>query len=234
MSIRLDVRDLPNYSLTEVAKYLQLPTRTLRSWVCGDDFRTSQGKRSFTPLIELPSGSRNPLSFSFTNLIEAHVLSAIWRLHQARFPLDKVHAALDYLNQEFSVPHPLAQLEFQTDGVHLFVEQFGGLLNISSREQLALEEVFCQFLSRIERDPSGLPIKLFPFTRNFDQNAPKMVVIDPYISFGRPVLIKTGIPTIILAERYKAGESIKELVKDYQCDSALIEEGIRCELDLVA
>jgi len=61
-----------------------------------------------------------------------------------------------------------------------------------------------------------------------------MVVIDPYISFGRPVLIKTGIPTIILAERYKAGESIKELVKDYQCDSALIEEGIRCELDLVA
>ena len=139
-----------------------------------------------------------------------------------------------YLNQEFSAPHPLAKLEFQTDGVNLFVEQFGELLNVSLTGQLALKEVFYQFLSRIERDPSGLPIKLFPFTRNFDINAPKIVVIDPYISFGRPVLIGTGIPTIILAERYKAGESIHELAIDYQCDRTLIEEGIRCELDLVA
>ncbi|MFM6395323.1 MAG: DUF433 domain-containing protein [Planktothrix sp.] len=233
MSIRLEVRDLPNYCLPEAAKYLQLPTETLRSWILGDDVRTyRQEKRSFTPLIKLPSSSEEQLSF--TNLIEAHVLSAIWRLHQDPFPLNEVHVALDYLNQKFSVPHPLAKLEFETKGVYLFVENFGGLLNISPTEKLALKEVFYQFLSRIERDRSGLPIKLFPFTRNFDQNAPKMVVIDPYISFGRPVLIKTGIPTIILAERYKAGESIKELVKDYQCDSALIEEGIRCELDLVA
>jgi len=230
MPMGLEVRDLPNYSLPEVAKYLQLSTGTLRYWVYGRYYPTRQGKQYFTPLIELPPNSKKQLSF--TNLIEAHVLSAIRRLHQV--PLAKVRAALDYLNQEFSAPHPLAKLEFQTDGVNLFVEQFGELLNVSLTGQLALKEVFYQFLSRIERDPSGLPIKLFPFTRNFDINAPKIVVIDPYISFGRPVLIGTGIPTIILAERYKAGESIDELVVDYQCDRTLIEEGIRCELDLVA
>lgn len=228
MSMDLDVRDLPNYSLTEVAKYLQLPTGTLRSWVYGRYYPTRQGKQYFTPLIELASEKQ----LSFNNLIEVHVLSAIRRLHQV--PLAKVRAALDYLNQEFSAPHPLAKLEFQTDGVNLFVEQFGELLNVSFKGQLALKEVFYQFLSRIERDPSGLPIKLFPFTRNFDINAPKIVVIDPYISFGRPVLMGTGIPTIILAERYKAGESIHELAVDYQCEHSLIEEGIRSELDLVA
>lgn len=228
MSMGLEVRDLPNYSLTEVAKYLQLPTGTLRSWVYGRYYPTRQGKQYFTPLIELASEKQ----LSFNNLIEVHVLSAIRRLHQV--PLAKVRVALDYLNQEFSAPHPLAKLEFQTDGVNLFVEQFGGLLNVSLTGQLALKEVFYQFLSRIERDPSGLPIKLFPFTRNFDINSPRIVVIDPRISFGRPVLIETGIPTIILAERYKAGESINELAIDYQCDPSLIEEGIRCELDLVA
>ncbi len=51
---------------------------------------------------------------------------------------------------------------------------------------------------------------------------------------GRPVLVGTGIPTAILAERYKAGESIDELALDYGCDRLQIEEAIRCELRLVA
>jgi uncharacterized protein (DUF433 family) len=59
-------------------------------------------------------------------------------------------------------------------------------------------------------------------------------MIDPRISFCRPVLAGIGIPTAMLAERYKAGDSIDELAEDYNCDRLQIEEGIRCELQLVA
>jgi uncharacterized protein (DUF433 family) len=60
------------------------------------------------------------------------------------------------------------------------------------------------------------------------------VVIDPRVSFGRPVLAGTGIPTAVLAERYKAGEPIAALAADYHCDTAMIDEAIRCELRLAA
>ena len=57
-----------------------------------------------------------------------------------------------------------------------------------------------------------------------------MVVIDPDISFGRPVIAGTGITTSIIAERYKAGESIADLGHDYGRPRNEIEEAIRCEL----
>ena len=50
------------------------------------------------------------------------------------------------------------------------------------------------------------------------------------ISYGRPVLVGTGIPMALLAEPYKAGESIDELAEDYGRQRKEIEEAIRCEL----
>jgi uncharacterized protein (DUF433 family) len=63
---------------------------------------------------------------------------------------------------------------------------------------------------------------------------PKVIVIDPFITFGRPVLAGTGIPTAIVAERYKAGESIKELAQDYDLLPQAVQEAIRCELETTA
>ncbi len=56
------------------------------------------------------------------------------------------------------------------------------------------------------------------------------MMIDPRVTFDRPVLAGTGIPTAVLADRYKAGESMGDLADDYECERDLIEEAIRCEL----
>ena len=61
-----------------------------------------------------------------------------------------------------------------------------------------------------------------------------MVVIDPRLSAGRPVIAGTGLTTQIVAERYKAGESIGELARDYERGNEEIEEAIRCELQAAA
>lgn len=81
---------------------------------------------------------------------------------------------------------------------------------------------------------AGRAAQLFPFTGRNEQEAPKTVVFNPRISFGRPVLLETGIPTVILAERYKAGESMEHLAEDYGIDHLQVQEAIRCELPLVA
>jgi uncharacterized protein (DUF433 family) len=220
----------PAYSIVEASRYLSIPPATLRSWVAGRKYPTGSGPKVFRPIIQLPDDARAGLSF--VNLVEAHVLDAIRRHHQV--PLNKIREAIHYLRKHFSSTHPLAEPRFQTDGIDLFVERFGRLINVTQSGQIALRELLKAHLHRVEHDATGNAVRLYPFTRKRDLREPKVVVIDPHISYGRPVLVGTGIPTALVAERYKAGESIDELAEDYGRSRKEIEEAIRCELWLEA
>jgi len=169
---------------------------------------------------------------SFVNLIEAHVLDAIRREHQ--IPLDKVRIPIEYLKKEFGTDHPLADHPLETDGLDLFVDRYGELINLSRAGQTAMRQLLEGYLRRIERDAAGAAIRLYPFTRKRDLNEPRLIVIDPQVSFGRPVLVGTGVPTSVVAERYKAGDSVEDLASDYGRERLEIEEAIRCELQLEA
>lgn len=225
-----DPRELPAYGIPEAAHYLRIPAATLRSWVLGRYYPTSVGSRLFKPIVLLPEKER-PL-LSFINLVEVHVLDAIRRKHEV--PLKKVRGALDYLQRHFPSAHPLADQRFETDGINLFVQKYGQLINISQDGQLAIRNMLEAHLRRIERDEAGLAVRLFPFTRKRDLDEPKFVVIDPYVSFGRPVLVGSGVRTAVVAERYKAGESVDQLAEDYGRKRLEIEEAIRCELEVEA
>lgn len=227
---RYDLRNIPTYPIFEAARYLLILEGTLRSWVLGRHYQAKGIKKFFQPLIELPNPKIRQLSF--TNLVEAHVLRVIRSEHL--ISLDKVRSALEYVENHYQLRHPLSRIEFQTDAADLFVESVGRLINASRAGQLALRGTLKNHLKRIELDEAGVAAKLFPYTLSLEGDDPKTLVIDPRISFGRPVLVGTGIPTAILAERYKAGESIDELALDYGCDRLQIEEAIRCELRLVA
>lgn len=225
-----DLRDIPAYGLSEASHYLGIPKATLRSWVLGRHYPIEAGKQFFRPIIELPDKEK-PL-LSFVNLVESHVLEAIRQRHGIKFW--RVRGAVEYIERHLDSRHPLAEQRFVTDGADLFVEQFGKLVNISREGQLAIKELIQTYLRRIERDSAGFPIRLYPFTRERKPDEPKTIVIDPYISFGRPVLAGTGIATTIIAQRYKAGESIEELAEDYGRPTSDIQEAIRCELWLNA
>lgn len=225
-----DPRELPAYTIWEAVHYLRIPLTTLRSWVLGRYYPTELERRHFKPIINLADKDNHLLSF--INLVEIHVLDAIRRRHN--IPLHKIRTALSYLQSQFHAKHPLADQTFETNGLDLFIQKYGQLINISQAGQLAMRDLLQAHLRRIERDPSGIPVRLYPFTRKRQPEEPKAVVIDPYVSFGRPVLAGTGIATAIIAERYKAGESIDELANDYGRQRFEIEEAIRCELQVEA
>jgi uncharacterized protein (DUF433 family) len=148
----------------------------------------------------------------------------------------RIRKAIDYLKLDTGERYPLArhELGFETDGANLFVTRMGQLVSASERGQTAWREVLQVFLQRVDYDASGLALRFYPFTRDFRTDGPKSVVIDPAVCFGRPSLVGRGISTAMVASRYKAGESMAELVADYDCEQALIEEAIRAELDLQA
>ena len=225
-----DPRELPAYSITEAARYLRMPEATLRSWVVGRPYPTTGGQRFFRPVIHLPEDGRPVLSF--VNMVEAHVLEAI--RHHESIPLHKVRTAVAFLERHYHSRHPLAEHQFETDGLDLFIQRAGLLINLSQAGQLAMREIVAAYLRRVERDAKGLPIRLYPFTRKREPEEPRAVVIDPFVSFGRLVLAGTGIVTAVLAERFKAGESVEELAKDYGRTALDIQEALRCELPLEA
>lgn len=223
-----DPRAIPNYGIPEAAHYLRMPVTTVRAWFLGQHYESLAGARHFRPIIKL--AQRKPPLLSFMNLVEAHVLDAI--RHEHGIPLQKVRRALDYVVRDFGTEHPLARQQFETDGVNLFIQKLNELINVTEEGQLAIRELLAAHLRRIEHDEAGLAIRLFPFTRPSHLDQPKTIVIDPHMSFGRPVLSGTGVATIMIAERYAAGDSIALLADDYGRHSSDIEEAVRCELRL--
>jgi uncharacterized protein (DUF433 family) len=222
------LRCTPAYPFAEAAHYLDLPVTTLRAWCVGTTYLYKGERRPFESIIDL-DGERHE-GLSFLNLVEAHVLVAIRRHH--KIPLPKVREAILYVSDQLKIDRPLAHARFQTDGVDLLVEQLDRLVNVSKDGQLEMVSILRAYLQRIERDPAGVPIKLFPFTRKETRrDAPAPVEINPRIAFGRPVLVGRGVPTAVLADRFKAGDTLADLATDYDASTEEIEEAIRCEID---
>ncbi|MDY6937276.1 MAG: DUF433 domain-containing protein [Cyanobacteriota bacterium] len=225
-----DPRYIGTYTASEAASYLHLAPSTVRMWVFGTRDRTKRGAKSFESIVQ-PSETGVRL-LSFINLVELHVLSAIRRHH--RISLKKVRQSIAYIQKAFNTKHPLACQQLYTDGVDLFIDRFGELMNASNQGQMAIPEILQLYLQRIEWDERGWAYRLYPFARSSFSKSPKSISIDPCISFGQPVLAGTGIPTAMLAQRYVVGESISELATDYGCERLKVEEAIRYELALVA
>lgn len=217
-------RDIPTYELTEAAHYLHLPKSTLGNWI--------SGHKSFKRVIDTPvsdDGTRSRLSF--VNLVEAHMLATIRRKHG--ISLQNIRPAVDYLRRHFHQSHPLATMSLETDEVDLFVRHAGDLLNVSKGGQVAIKEAVEAHLRRVVRDPHNNPIVLYPFVGGDPSAERKPVMFDPEISFGRLVIVNSGIPTVEVAERFSAGETIEDLARDYDRTPLEIEDAIRCEFPLV-
>lgn len=225
---KVAIFDTPAYPASEVARILNLSVNTVRAWCFGQNYRSATGApKRFQPVIE-PADLKGRL-LSFANLCELHVLSAIRRSH--KIPLPKVRESVEYLRTELDSARPLIDQQFHTNGIDLFVEHASRLLNVSRQGQEALRGDFQQALARIERDRRGSPIRLFPFSRTSlsDKEQPKAVVIDPRLSFGRPVLSSVAIRTDVIVGRFRAGDSMMEMAKDYGVDEKEIEEALRFE-----
>jgi len=226
-----DPREIAAYTVGEAARYLGVPPSTIRSWFAGQSYSHDGKTRRFQPVIR--PADPHALGLSFSNLVEAYVLAAIRRKH--RIGLPTIRKGLAYLIEKLGSPRPLLNAQFATKGAELLVEHLGEIINLSRNGQIEMAEMIMAYLERVERDAKGVPIKLYPFMRSQPlREQPRTVVIDPRVSFGRPVLVGTALPTAVLAEQFKAGDQPKDLAKEYGADEQAVWDAIRCELDLRA
>jgi uncharacterized protein (DUF433 family) len=217
-----DILEIPIYSTRDAAHYLRVPYQTLRYWIRGSD--------SIEPIIK-PSGA-NPPRLSFMNLMECHMLSAMRTHYNLRLP--KVRKALRTLATMFPTPHPLVDKNFETNEVDVFIREHSNeLINLHRPGQMGFREILEMHMKRIERTTTGVPM-FFPFVERRSSDEPRSIMISPAISFGRPVISGTGIPTAVIASRFHLRESVGDLAKEYGRTDKEIEEAIRWESRAIA
>lgn len=229
-----DPRDVPAYRVSDVALYLRVPENTIRAWAFGRSYPGASAIRRIRPVVMAADPGQHLLSF--VNVLEIHVLDAFRRFHHV--DMKRIRTAIEYLGAQFGSAHPLVDHAMETDGLDVFVRECGDLINASKYGQLGMRTLLDSYLQRIERDKRGVAVRLYPFARKRAGDIlaehelvshPRIIVMDPRVAFGRPVIAGTGIPSAEIAERFNAGESIGNLARDYERAPEEIEEAIRCE-----
>ena len=223
-----DPREIPAYGIAEAARYLSIPPSTLRSWTMGQAYRYRGEDSWFEPVIEIADPVRKYLSFY--NLFEAYICDALRREHKVS--LGQIRDAIKLIETKLDPrsTHPLVDQRFATVGVRLFIEWYGELVGVRNPDQRTMTTILEGYLKRVDRDRFGKVMRLYPFTRAPRiAEDPRIVVIDPTVMFGRPVINGTRIVTAMVYQRWKAGEGIEVLAEDYARPIPEIEEALRCE-----
>jgi uncharacterized protein (DUF433 family) len=166
---------------------------------------------------------RDPATLSFSNLIEAHVLRALRTEHGV--PLIEVRLALADAQQKLNIDQLLVQEDLRMAGGKLFLDRYGELVNLSASGKLAMRKVFDAHLARVEWGKLRSAVRLYPFLVSESADA-RPIVIDPQISFGRPVVGGAFVSTRAILDRIDAGERVEDVARDYELPDQAVEEAV--------
>jgi uncharacterized protein (DUF433 family) len=191
----------------------------------GQNYRRKDDLGFFEPILRRPSEEDSRLSF--LNLIEAHILRALRTVHDVS--LATIRYAIGTAEKDLGIPRLLFDPRLKTSARQLFLDRYTDVVELSPSQQLAMRSVLVQYLDRVEYDSHKLPFEFYPFERSPQNAGRKVVLITPFVSFGRPIIHRTGISTRSIAQRLDAGEAVETLVDDYRLTEAEIEEAVLFE-----
>lgn len=231
------------YSIPEAARLLHAPRSNVRRWVEGYSVRLAEElsvnqtidyRKKYPPVVRASlSVEGMSTNISFLDLVE---LLFVKGFRSAGVALPKIRAAAEYMARELGVSdHPFARQQFKTDGAEIFW-QFEGetdnhqeLVVISKQGQKALPEVVEVYLDEIEFEGlEGLARRWWPLGKW------QPVVIDPSISFGQPIIARSGIPTSVIEEHASGGDSEPEIAEWFGISEEEVSAALSFESQLLA
>lgn len=217
-----DPRDLPRYTYPEAARATGVPASTIGVWVRGQEYARKHDRGFAEPVITKPGEGR----LSFFNLIEVHVLRSLRTKHAVK--LEHVRQAARIAEQKYNVEKLLISEQLRFDAGGLFLERYGELNQLTPAEQYAMKDVLESYLDRIEFGEGGLPKDFSPLER-LTPTGRKLILVSPFISFGRPIIKRLGITTHAIADRINAGESEESIMEDYGLQPVELKEALAYE-----
>lgn len=227
----LDRFSSPLYTVTEAARYLDVPASTLTTWAKGYR-RRGKGRPEVTGspvLTTVTSPGRGPV-IPFVGLAEGLVLTATRR---AGVPLQRIRPALARLDVELGLHHALASSRLYTDGAGVLYDygetgededaaRAARELVVVRSDQRVFNEVVEACLRRLEFADDGY----VQFIRLPAYEVAE-VVVDPARGFGQPILARGGARLEHALALFRAGEPLDVVAEEYGVPRAELEDAVR-------
>lgn len=226
------------YTLAAAARLIHADRGAVKRWLFGYDYtrQHSDGRRQHhSDALWTPQHSDAELGekvIGFRDLLELRIVK---EFVQHGVSLLVVRRCLEFAKAEFGmVDYPFTSQRFCTDGRTIFREvlrdgQEPEILDLRSRQYVIREIIKPSLYSGIEYD-GEMARRWYPEGRDR-----KMIVVDPKMQFGKPVLEDSGVPTEVLYAAYLAeGQDKAAVARIYEIPPRQVEAAVRFEEWLAA
>lgn len=209
--------EVPLYSVTEAARYLDVRNSTMRDWVRGYRRRSVEHRDVSKGPIVTALPPREGRSLPFAGLAEALVVAAF---RKRGLSLQHIRQAVGKLKERFG-EHALSSRDIYTDGARILYDENGSdaeimkLVDVGS-DQRVFHQVIRDYLERITFDEIGASRIILPVSDD-------LLEVVPHINGGRPRFISTGAPLQDVLGRLGGGESIRSVADDFGLRPAEVE-----------
>lgn len=213
------------YTPNQAAAITKASIREIRRWLFG--YKNNKGKE-LPPLWQPQYADTGEKVLGFRDLMELRIVKTF---SDNGLPIRVIRAAIESSRDLFKTAYPFTTNRFLTDGKSIFYEavKSDGELTDLVKRQLVFEHIIRPNLyAGILFDAEGAALRWHPVKNS------KVIVLDPEISFGRPVLSKYGIPTEIIAQAMKVEGDKKMVAAQFDITPAEVGAAVKYESQLLA
>ncbi|SRR6266851_4127634 len=221
------------YSLGQAARLIGTERRAIRRWLLGYDYKYQGETRHSLPLWRTQFSDEDlpdPV-IGFRDLLELRLVNAF---AQRGVALRTIRATADAARHLFSTEYPLSSKRFLTDGKRIFLDalEHSGeprLLDVPRRQFVFREIVRPTLYAGIEYEEERAR-RWYPMGSDR-----KVIVLDPAVQFGTPIVEQAGIPTDTLYAAYLAeGRDRVAVARIFDIAPRLVDAAVRYEEKLAA
>jgi len=211
------------YSVPEASRLTGVPSPAVRRWLFGYQYRSSGGSVTHPALWSGQLVKSEEQGVGFLDLLEIRFVAAF---RSYGVSLQAIRAASDFARQLYESSHPFAFKQFQTDGRTIFAEiaESGApeddkcLLDLVKR-QYTFERIMRPSLRGIVYDESGEASAWRPGNS-------RHVILDPTRCFGKPIDMRSGVPTEVIHAAFKAEGDVNFVARLYGVDVHSVKAAI--------
>lgn len=219
------------YPIPVASRLTGVSTGRIRRWISGyspivNGIRTAR-PGLFTPDFKV---SEQFKSISFLDLVEIVFIDAF---SKHGFSLQQIRAAAERAAKVFDTDHPFAMRRLYTDTRTIFLrvleeENTADLIDLQKRQYQLDSIVLPHLLECIDFNQFDVAARWWPNGRNGG------IVVDPDLSFGKPVVDGFGVPTSLIYRMNKKGRSVVEISEWYSLPVESVKLAIEFETTNVA
>lgn len=205
------------YTIPDIALLFRIPNYRVNRWInkFWDDKLGREYKTKYSWNVDL------------TRAVDFHTLVELYtflRLSEAGVKPAKILEAHKTLSTKFRTKYPFANQKIvgslRTDGLRvLFDDNNGNIYSLDKKLQYHLN-IIRLFFKNLEFGTDDVATRLWPIGKE------KSIVCDPTHQFGQPVIDGTNILAELIADMYKAGDSVGFISKTYGLTQKQIQDAI--------